>query len=185
MAPKTASPSTDKATPGAFSGGFDAQAANNVAVYWGGSSYTSQVDLAKTCSNPSVNMVVLAFLTDFETAGGYPTINFGNGCSSQPSTAQQQKGATGLSECDVMSRSILACQKAGKKVILSLGGAISNVDFKSDDDATKVAAALWDLFAGGKPQDWGMRPFGPVILDGFDVGKSDPLDLQALANIPD
>ena len=162
----------DHATPGGSSGSFNAQSANNVAVYWGGSSYTNQVDLAKTCSNPNVNIVVLAFLTDFDTAGGYPTINFGNGCKSQANAAQQQKGATGLLECDDMSRSILACQKAGKKVILSLGGATSNVDFKSDQEATKVAGVLWDLFAGGKPQDASMRPFGPVILDGFDIGKS-------------
>ena len=69
----------------ASSGSFNAKAKDNVAVYYGQSPATSQVKLSQLCADPSVNIVILAFLSEFFTAGGMPTMDFGSVIFSVPS----------------------------------------------------------------------------------------------------
>jgi len=80
-------------------------------------------------------------------------------------------GATGLISCPNLAADITACQGLGKKVMLSLGGAEASSAFTNDADATKFATTLWDLFGAGTGAKAGLRPFGTVSVDGFDVGK--------------
>ena len=74
-----------------------------------------------------------------------------------------------------MASHISVCQSLGKKVLLSLGGSIAVSAFASDSQASEFATTLWDLFGAGTGVDPGLRPFGSVIIDGFDVGKFDRL----------
>ena len=65
-----AAPVAAPASTPASSGSFNAKAKDNVAVYYGQSPATSQVTLAQLCSDDSVNIVILAFLSEFFSAGG-------------------------------------------------------------------------------------------------------------------
>lgn len=64
---------------------------------------------------------------------------------------------------------IKTCQKAGKVVLLSLGGAIGTYGFSSASQATTFATTVWNLFGGGSSST---RPFGSAVVDGFDLGIS-------------
>lgn len=182
-----AGPSTQAAGPGAAapagtataapasSGSFNAKAKDNVAVYYGQSPATSQVTLAKLCSDNSVNIVILAFLSEFFSAGaggsgGFPTMDFGPACGGQ-SSEMKAKGATGMLQCGQLATDIATCQSSGKKVLLSLGGATAQTAFTDDNQAATFASTLWNLFGGGTGLDAGLRPFGNTKIDGFDVGK--------------
>lgn len=151
---------------------FNAGASNNVAVYYGQSGATGQVSLSQVCQDSSVDIVVLAFLTTFFGPGGMPSINLGSSCGGQ-TAKMQAAGATGLMACPTLSSQIQSCQSAGKKVLLSLGGSIATSAFSSDAQATAFASTLWNLFGGGTGLDAGLRPFGSVSLDGFDVDNED------------
>ena len=59
----------------------------------------------------------------------------------------------------------------GKKVLLSIGGATSTSSFTNDTQAQQFASTVWNLFGGGTEYDDQLRPFGSVVLDGFDVGE--------------
>ena len=63
-----------------------------------------------------------------------------------------------------MSSQIKQCQDRGKIVTLSVGGAISNIGFRTDSQATAFADIIWDKFLGGASL---YRPFGDAILDGY------------------
>ena len=97
-------------------------------------------------------------------------MDFGPACGGQ-SPQMTAKGATGMLECGQMAQDIATCQSSGKKVLLSLGGAIAQTAFTDDNQATAFASTLWDLFGAGTGLDAGLRPFGKTTIDGFDVGK--------------
>ena len=163
------SPNTQSSSSGYT---FNADSGSNLAVYYGQSEATGQVSLSKLCSDDNVDIVILAFLTTFFGPGGFPSINLGSACGG--STAKMDAvGATGLQNCPTLAAGIQSCQSAGKKVLLSLGGSLATSAFSSDDQASKFATTLWDLFGGGTGADAGLRPFGDVKVDGFDVDNED------------
>lgn len=145
-----------------------------MAVYYGQTPATAGVSVGEMCQNENVDIVVLAFLTDFYGPGGFPTVNFGAACSGH-TPQMESAGATGLLSCPDMASQIKQCQGSGKKVLLSLGGSLATSAFPDDSKATEFANRLWDLFGAGTGVDAGLRPFGDVTIDGFDVGKSDIL----------
>ncbi|KAF6226238.1 hypothetical protein HO133_009104 [Letharia lupina] len=167
-----AAPAATPASSPASSGSFNAKAKDNVAVYYGQSPATSQVTLAKLCSDDSINIVILAFLSEFFSAGGLPTMDFGPACGGQ-SSQMEAKGATGMLECGQMATDIATCQSSGKKVLLSLGGATAQTAFTGDDQAKTFASTLWNLFGAGTGLDAALRPFGKTTIDGFDVDNED------------
>src|SRR5271168_4160226 len=65
-----------------------------------------------------------------------------------------------------MGEDINTCQAAGKKILLSLGGASGSYGFTSDSQAMSFADELWNLFGGGSSST---RPFGDTVIDGFDL----------------
>ena len=170
--------------PGSSSrpGQFDAQSSKNVAVYYGQTDATAQISLGELCQNQNVDIVVLAFLTEFSGPSGFPTLNFGAACTGQ-TPQMQSAGATGLLSCPDMASQIKQCQGLGKKVLLSLGGSLAKSAFSDDSDATQFANKLWDLFGAGTGVDAGLRPFGDVIIDGFDVGRSHILHVEPRAQM--
>ena len=158
-------------TGSAGSGGsFNAQATNLQAVYYGQSLNHSSVPLSQICQGNDVDMVILAFLNEFAGPAGYPTFDFGPSCRGMPMTPQAKaKNATGIMDCPQLASNITVCQKAGKKVFLSIGGALAYVDLNSTAEAHKYADIVWQIFGGGTSEVG--RPFGDVKLDGFDIGK--------------
>ena len=156
--------------PSGSGGSFNAKSASNVAVYYGQSGATSQFTLAQTCQDPNVDIVVLAFVSDFFGPGGYPTLNLGSACTGS-SPAMSAKGATGLISCPAMAQQITTCQGLGKKILVSLGGSIGTTAFSGTQQADQFATQLWNLFGGGTGESKDLRPFGDVKVDGFDVGK--------------
>lgn len=84
--------------------------------------------------------------------------------------------APGLLSCPELAGNVTECQRRyGKKVLLSVGGADGNIMFESEEEAKGFADVLWGLFGpmGGEgvSVDVGLRPFGEVEVDGFDVGE--------------
>lgn len=149
-------------------------------VYYGQSLATAETTLAQVCENENVDMVILAFLTHFSGPAGYPTIDFGAACGGQ-TQKMLSAGAAGLLSCPLLASYITKCQAMGKKVLLSLGGGISDVALPDDENAKTVAKRLWNLFGAGKGEDPGLRPFGNVTLDGFDIGGFYPSICNQLA----
>ena len=87
--------------------------------------------------------------------------------------------APGLLSCPELASNIAECQRRyGKKVLLSVGGADGNIMFESEQEAKDFGDTLWGLFGPmggeGASVDVGLRPFGEVEVDGFDVGEFVP-----------
>lgn len=78
-----------------------------------------------------------------------------------------------------MQDDIIGCQKRGKVLTISLGGATGGVGFQSDDQAESFADTIWNLFLGGSSN---MRPFGSAILDGY-VNMQKPYFYQVGCNL--
>lgn len=70
---------------------------------------------------------------------------------------------TNLADCSKIAPDIKYCQKKGKLITLSLGGATGGVGFPSEAKAVEFADTLWNQFFGGKSD---IRPFGDADLDG-------------------
>ena len=172
-APVSSAPSIAPSTPAGGSGSSGGSS-NSLAVYYGQTAATGQTTLGQMCQDPSVDIVILAFISDFFGKGGYPTFNLGAACNSGPNTAQDAKGASGLMHCPSVAQDITTCQGLGKKILLSLGGAVGSSALPSSGQADQFATQLWNLFGGGTGESQDMRPFGSVKVDGFDLGKLHP-----------
>ena len=146
---------------------FQADAEDNVAVYYGTTTDTQEGGLLALCEDPNVDIAIVSFVFEFFGPQGYPSMNFGPGCSA-PNAAQSEQ-ASGLMNCTALAPEIAGCQQIGKKVLVSLGGYLANTSFVSDDQASQFAATLWHLFGAGT-DDPDLRPFGTgVTVDGFDI----------------
>ncbi|KAF2031238.1 glycoside hydrolase [Setomelanomma holmii] len=157
---------------------YNAASTQNVAIYWGQGN--SQITLSEACADPSVDVVNVAFVNGFPlNVGDYPKTNFANACwgdyYEHPTDPTQDNKL--LKTCPSIEPGIAACQAAGKKVLLSLGGGAPNDYYiPSEEVATYFAEFL--IGAWGPPTaEWtGPRPFGNAAVDGFD------LDLEADAS---
>ncbi|CEP64201.1 chitinase LALA0_S10e04786g [Lachancea lanzarotensis] len=149
--------------------GFEASSKSNVAVYWGQASAGSQGSLASYCQSSDVDIVLLSFLYTFPNTIG---LDFSSACSSS--------FGDGLLHCDQIAEDIKTCQSQGKKILLSMGGAVGSYGFTSDSQAEDFATTLWNTFAGGSASE---RPFNDAIIDGFDfdIENQNPTGYAALA----
>ena len=82
-----------------------------------------------------------------------PEVNFANHCWNTVSPEYPN-----LYKCPKIEEGIKFCQNAGKKLLISLGGATGNNNL-DDQKADILAQNLWDLFLGGKGKQ-NIRPFG-------------------------
>ncbi|KAI4285597.1 MAG: hypothetical protein L6R38_000499 [Xanthoria sp. 2 TBL-2021] len=151
---------------------FDAGANTNMAVYWSDQGQgPNQQRLAHFCADSSIDIIPIAFLNVFpdQVNGGYPGTNFGNQCG--PETFKNKDGSDSplLSNCPLIGPDIKTCQAMGKKLLLSLGGAIpTNQSINNDESAVAFAHFLWNAFGPEDATYHGPRPFGDAVIDGFD-----------------
>jgi chitinase len=146
-----------------------------IVVYWGQNGYSARTtnpneyekDLSTTCQeNPHYEAIVLAFVTEARSpanADGTPRTNFSKHCNSMNAFDAAHPR---LYRCDAIGRGVNDCQRLGKKVLLSLGGATGMFVFPNDGEAQTFAQTTWDMFLNGKHQ---YRPFGTAVLDGIDL----------------
>ncbi|MCJ1444300.1 MAG: hypothetical protein MMC23_004801 [Stictis urceolatum] len=131
-------------------------------VYWGqnGGGTIENDDMGTYCTQEAgIDVIVMAFLYQYGNGVDTPAGTFGQACSVSTTGAAQG--------CDKVSAAITTCQSAGKKVILSLGGASGSYSLSSQQEAETIGQNLWDSYgksAGGSAP----RPFGDVAVDGFD-----------------
>ena len=174
--PGSYSPGPSSGSPSGSTGGSSGQP--KLAAWWGQTAAASTAGLDKVCADPAFDVVIIAFLTEYFHAGGMPKLDLGP-ASQAGSQKQTAAGATGLLDGSNLVPSIKACQASGKKVMLSLGGALASGSkhsgsgnptsvFGSDGQGQEFAQTLWDLFLGGQSP---LRPFGDIKLDGIDIGS--------------
>jgi chitinase len=139
---------------------------NAVAIYWGQNETGAEPELAAICNTAQYNIVLLSFVyafggTNSHDPNGYPSVNLGTHCQTPLSSANPN-----FLQCPLLTDAIVACQRNGKKVLLSLGGAVGTYGFANDTEAQDSARLFWNLFLGGEHV---ARPFGTAILDGIDL----------------
>ncbi|CAO2178692.1 unnamed protein product [Urochloa humidicola] len=132
-----------------------------IAVYWGQDA--SEGTLRDTCATGLYAYVNIAFLSTFGD-GRVPVLNLAGHCD-----------PTSGGCASVLAADVAACQSAGVKVLLSIGGgALGGYNLSSPSDAQGLAAYLWDNFLGGSVSAGARRPLGDAVLDGvdFDIESS-------------
>ncbi|KAG6873228.1 hypothetical protein C0995_001246 [Termitomyces sp. Mi166 len=120
-------------------------------------------DLSRSDNDDTFDVIPLAFLYVFFSKGGLPEIDLADTCSSHSGNVFPD---TNLAMCPQLANDIKGCQKRGKIVTISLGGATGSTDFSSDEQARTFAETVWNLFLGGSSNT---RPFGDAVLDGVDL----------------
>jgi len=126
--------------------GFNAGGSNNVAVWVGNSASTTKDTVTNACKDASVDIVILTFATAI--AGDKVTVLH-----------------SGASDEEYVSE-IKACQAAGKKVFMSLGGATGTISWTSAEQAKQGADAVYKQFLSAD----GMYK---TALDGIDLDIED------------
>jgi chitinase len=145
---------------------------NNLAVYWGqnsGSEKDAQGPLSQYCDDADIDIVLLAFLVAVKGPDDSPVINFAN---QQAGCDENTKPFT----CLNIGAHITDCQKKGKTVLLSIGGAIAGDEqgYKSEQDAQTGANMVWAMFGPQQKDSKTIRPFGTAMINGFDLDFEGP-----------
>ena len=142
-------------------------------VFWP-NTHNGWTVLAARCPVPNIDITILACVISTADGRKYPQVNFGAACRSQ--ITEMATNAPGLLSCSRLATDISAYQsKYGKKVMLSIGGATSQISFASPSPASTFAIMTRNMFRSPSSSvDIGLRPFGTVQIDGFDVGAYCP-----------
>ncbi|KAF1846738.1 glycoside hydrolase family 18 protein [Cucurbitaria berberidis CBS 394.84] len=152
---------------GAALAGFDSKSKTNLAVYWGqnsagGTGGQHQNHLSTYCADADVNIILLSFLVNMNGVDGQPELNFAN-------QGDRCDHDTKPFKCPEIEAGIKECQKNGKTILLSLGGAFSEEKGPVDKErAKKDAEKMWQMFGPDQSKDI-IRPFGSASVDGFDL----------------
>ncbi|EDO33424.1 predicted protein, partial [Nematostella vectensis] len=99
-------------------------------------------------------------------SGELPALNFAFHCKDSVSTDYPY-----LLRCPEIENGIKECQKMGKKVLISVGGATGDGTLPSPAKAKELANTFYDLFLGGSRFDGttNLRPFGRLVMVGIDL----------------
>ncbi|KAI8370775.1 glycoside hydrolase superfamily, partial [Choanephora cucurbitarum] len=133
----------------------------SVLTYWGQNSKNganTQKALSTYCDDHS-DVIIVAFTLNF-VDGSLPTLNLANSCTGPVFSG------TELLKCLDVGKEIKKCQKKGKTILMSLGGASGAYGFSNNKDAKAFADTLWNIYGGGSSST---RPFGDAVIDGFDL----------------
>ncbi|RMY01777.1 hypothetical protein D0868_08313 [Hortaea werneckii] len=160
------------AAAGGATARFLLNSVDNVVTYWGQNSYgqgsgeLAQQRLATYSANADIDVIPMAFLYQITTGiGGEPVVNLAN----QQNNCALYSG-TGLLNCPEIAKDIVTCQSKYKKtILLSVGGATYTEGGFSSPDIAKQAAEKVCATFGPKQDESTLRPFGPAVIDGFDL----------------
>jgi chitinase len=152
-----------------------------LAVYWGQADANfPQSNLSFYCQSSVIDTINLAFIAQFgqkhlkkDNKDGF-VLNLSSMCNEDNDQHMI---------CPNVGEDIKACQKMGKKVVISLGGEDATSEkygFANDAEAKNFANTLWNYFGGGSSDH---RPFGDAVVDGFDfdIETTDQIGYLALA----
>ncbi|KAI0749277.1 glycoside hydrolase superfamily [Daedaleopsis nitida] len=129
---------------------FDMSRSDNLAVYWG---QGTGPDLMDICNGDYIDTVPIAFVVSFD--GKKISYNLSGNCDTTIDTS-----------CQFIASAIDICQKNGKIVTISIGGATGSITLQDAQQAEQFAEAIHDTFLAGNGS---FRPFGDAVLDGIDL----------------
>ncbi|KAG0017537.1 Chitinase 1 [Entomortierella chlamydospora] len=133
---------------------FNPHSKSNVVNYWG---QGLEESLSEYCSDDTIDIFALAFV--FDIMDGMPILNLGGHCSGTI-------GWSSVLDCSNVGKDIKTCQKRGKAVVISIGGAVGSYSLPDSKSGRDFADKVWDMFLGGSSDT---RPFGDTVLDGVDL----------------
>lgn len=158
--------------------------------------------LAHFCNQSSVDIIPIGFIDAFpQQTGGLPGENFGNQCYGTPS--YPDSGDDLPVQCPSVQNDIPYCQQVThKKIVLSIGGGVTNYQLTGEAAGIDFANQLWQMYGpynstyykngGVRPLDRGyyntdLDPYYQIDIDGFDfdievetTGKNYALGLSKL-----
>jgi len=122
--------------------------------------------LAEVCRTTKYDILAVSFVIVFFDSRnkGLPALNFAYHCETPVSPDYPF-----LLRCPKIEEGIKECQKRGKKVLMSIGGATGDGTLPNPDEAKEFARTLYNLFLGGKEKYQDIRPFGSAVMDGIDL----------------
>ncbi|RDX56979.1 glycoside hydrolase [Lentinus brumalis] len=121
---------------------FDMTRSDNVVVYWG-SSGNNGPTLEEHCLTTHADTIPITFVDHVDGSFSHDS------CSTQG--------------CEHDAKT---CQKQGKMLTISIGGADGKLTFSSAEQAKEFGEKIYNTFLGGDAHE---RPFGSVVLDGIDL----------------
>ncbi|KXS16686.1 glycoside hydrolase family 18 protein [Gonapodya prolifera JEL478] len=133
---------------------------------------TSKVEgtLASTCQLTPYATIHVGYLLDHFATKGAPSMDFSSHCSfggafAYPGYETKTNGYT-LLHCSDIAKDIKACQRVGRRVVLTLSP--KTVTLLSESDGNRSAYQIYSMFfdrtVPGDP-----RPFDDAVFDGLDM----------------
>ncbi|KAI3652850.1 hypothetical protein MP228_002275 [Amoeboaphelidium protococcarum] len=135
--------------------------------------------LSAYCDDTTWDIVIVSFLHILKHGPlNLPGLNFAYHCENTPFPSYPW-----LLVCDQIAQDITYCQKKGKIILLSIGGATGNGVFSSEQDGAQYADTLWAMFGAGSDPNI-PRALPGSIVDGFDldIEGGSPVGYTGLTN---
>jgi len=147
---------------------------HKIVTYWGQNAcYAShherenwEKDLSEFCKNYNYDVIILSFLNVFfhgNNKDRMPGFNFAFHCET-PVSKEYPK----MFRCPKIEEGIKECQRQGKTVLMSLGGAVGRSGFANDEEGKLLAYRIYHLLLEGTELSE-IRPFGTAVLNGVDL----------------
>ncbi|XP_065663763.1 uncharacterized protein LOC100214985 [Hydra vulgaris] len=147
---------------------------HKIVAYWGQNAVYNELkerqywekELVDFCKDYNYDIIALSFLNNFfdeKNKDKMPGFNFAFHCETPIAS-----GYKTLFRCPLIEEGIKECQKRGKQVIMSLGGAVGRAGFGSENDAKLFAYRVYHLLLEGTDLQ-SLRPFGSAVLNGVDL----------------
>lgn len=154
-----------------------ALATPGVNIYWGQQGEGSN-RLRNYCDTPGFEYVTIGFINsspEHDPSGlRYPGTNFAKHCiSDKYQNPDNEENSNLLSRCGQIAADVRYCQRQGKKVLLSIGGASgSDYDYSISNgpEGEYFAEFIWEAFGPFNPDSDKPRPFDDNFL-GADEGQ--------------
>lgn len=146
-----------------------------LAGYWGQNIAAAVRDdgneksLKEVCQTSKYDILNVAFLNEFfdtRNQDSLPSLSLAHHCTQSISETNPY-----LLRCPKIEEGIKECQRLGKKVLISIGGAAAQETLESPAKARELAHTLYDLFLGGdrRTKEISLRPFGSAVMNGVDL----------------
>lgn len=145
---------------------------NNVLVgYWGLNEAGYQglyeePSLLDVCTYQPYDIIHITSVNSIFAVDRLPATGFSIHCTKPYPGLPPTSNGVVLRQCTQMAEDIKACQKLGKKIMLTIQNNLAQGSMTSDADGVQAAQNIWDIFLGGSSK---YRTFGDAVLDGVEV----------------